>query len=88
MIAGPGGRAPLAFFFASAIAARYERFACSRRIHSAYSCEGGLAWDVPPADFGGSPGLFVMVLDGSVADVGEVGDCCPWFGVTPALPWA
>lgn len=78
MIAGPAGKAPLAFFFASAIAAKYDKLACSRRMHSAYSCDGGLAaCGVPPADFGGSPGLFVIGFAGSVAEVGEVGDCCP-----------
>jgi len=83
MMAGPGGNAPLTFFFASAMAARYERLACNRRIHSAYSWDGGFVWDDPPADFGGSPGLFVMAFVESVAEVGEVGDCCPVF---PALP--
>lgn len=37
MIAGPVGKAPLAFFFASAIAAKYARLACNRRMQSAYS---------------------------------------------------
>lgn len=75
MIAGPVGSAPT-FFFASAIAARYARLACKRRMQSAYSWEGGLfaVAPPPPALFGGSPGLFVKVLPGS-ADVGDVGDC-------------
>lgn len=80
MIAGPEGSAPLTFFFASATAAKYERLACNRRMQSAYSCDGGLDGVVlapTPADFGGSPGLLFNALAGSVAEVGEVGDCCP-----------
>ncbi len=48
-------------------------------MQSAYSWDAGFeALDPgPPADFGRSPGLLFKALDGSVADVGEVGDCCP-----------
>lgn len=77
MIAGPVGSVPSFFFLASAIAARYERFAWSRRIHSTYSGLGGL----PPVGFEGSTGLWFKGFDGSVAEVGDaaeslVGDCC------------
>lgn len=63
-MAGADGRVVDAFLFASAIAARYARFACSRRIQSAYSGLGGCL-------FGPSLGLFVPAL---FPDVGEVGE--------------
>lgn len=43
---------------------------------------------VPDDDFGGSPGLLFKEAVASITEVGEVGDCCPWFELEPALPWA
>jgi len=72
MMAGPAGSDPLAFFFASAIAAKYDKFAWRRRMQSAYS---GLAGLLGPC-LEGSRGLLFNGFEGSVADVGDVGDCC------------
>ena len=79
MIAGPRGTVPLTFFFASAIVARYDRFACSRLIPSANSCLAGFD---PCVD--ASTGLLLIAEFGS-AVVGELGDCCV-FGAVPAFP--
>lgn len=74
-MAGALGRDCDAFLFASAIAARYARLACSLRMQSAYSGLGGCLF--APSDGLLAPALFPAV--------GEVGELWP---AEPALPCA